>query len=85
KGRETGRIVVELLSEDPCKLVVADNGIGLQGNAGIGRSARMGVGLVKALTRQIRGAFELVNESGGGTRATISFPLPGDLKTGATP
>lgn len=85
KGRETGRIVVELLSEDPCKLVVVDNGIGLQGNAGIGRSARMGVGLVKALTRQIRGAFELVNESGGGTRATISFPLPGDLKTGATP
>ena len=74
-GRESGTITVELRGEnDHAVLTVSDNGIGLPEAFALGKSTGTGLNLVGTLSRQLGGEFSI--ESGAGTTARISFPLP---------
>ena len=66
-----GRVVVRLVRKGPvCELSVIDDGPGYVGAA---PADRFGLWLVRSLTGQVRGTFNLANA--GGTTATLEFPL----------
>lgn len=80
KGRKTGVICVELHSGDTNRLVVNDDGKGLPSGFESMKSGRMGMNLVHALARQIRGNVEISNNPGGGTRIVVEFSFEPALK-----
>lgn len=55
-------------------LVVADEGEGLGRNFVVQRSTGLGMSILEAIVRQLRGTLEAVND--GGARFTITIPLP---------
>jgi PAS domain S-box-containing protein len=72
EGRDGGRIEVRFgRTEDGCRLSVADDGNGLPEN-GMERSGGLGMGLVKALARQIGGVLHVENRAGA--RFVIDLP-----------
>jgi len=48
-----------------CRLLVEDNGVGIPSDLEVNTSKSLGLRLVRLLTRQIRGSFELVRSSPG--------------------
>jgi two-component sensor histidine kinase len=59
-----------------CQLSVVDNGIGMEESASTGKATSMGLKVVQALTRQIRGRLDYKCEEGSAFK--IRFPLAGD-------
>ncbi|WP_420832223.1 histidine kinase dimerization/phosphoacceptor domain -containing protein [Rhizobium cauense] len=69
-GRETGHISVELTrSSDKCILVVADNGIGIEGSTKSG----MGTSLIKAFVKQLQGSFHYTYAGGARFEAVLNL------------
>jgi PAS domain S-box-containing protein len=70
---ETGEVCVAFRSEDNCRrLTVRDNGIGLAPVAIQQQQRTLGLTLVEALVRQLKGRMSI--DSNGGTQVTIEFP-----------
>jgi two-component sensor histidine kinase len=84
KGRSAGTISVELTSGEVNKLDVCDDGVGSVSETGLTEKGRVGIGLVEALTHQIRGNFEISHPPTGGLCFSIEFPAL-DLKKDTTP
>ncbi|MFC1887905.1 histidine kinase dimerization/phosphoacceptor domain -containing protein [Candidatus Cloacimonadota bacterium] len=60
-------------NKDICELIVKDNGIGIPENLDINKTSTLGFQLVKALTEQLHGNFELRLDSG--TEVIIRFKI----------
>lgn len=60
--------------EDLCSFSVEDNGVGIPSHLDINTSESLGLRLVRLLTQQIRGSFELV-KSDPGTSAFLQFTV----------
>lgn len=56
------------------ELCVADAGEGLAHDFSVDRSAGLGMSILQAITRQLRGTLEAASE--GGARFTLTIPLP---------
>lgn len=71
----TGEIKVTLRAqaEDKCLLCVEDNGVGIPGDFDVTKKS-LGLRLVRSLTEQIRGTFELA-KSDLGTSARLQFKV----------
>ena len=71
-----GEITVALLanSNGRCLLRVDDNGAGIPSDFDVNTKKSLGLRLVRSLTRQIRGSFELVRTEPG-TSARVQFPV----------
>lgn len=59
-------------AEGKCTLCVEDNGVGIPGDLDVNNSKSLGLRLVRSLTHQIRGAFELIKINPG-TSANLQF------------
>lgn len=75
-GSAGGEIKVTLRSgpEGSCTLCVQDSGVGLPSDLDIDKNKSLGLRLVRSLTQQIRGAFELVRIEPG-TSANLQFKV----------
>jgi two-component sensor histidine kinase len=73
---ETGEIKMTLRSgpDGTCTLCVEDSGVGLPADLDLNRNQSLGLRLVRSLTQQIRGAFELVKIDAG-TSAYLKFTV----------
>jgi len=71
-----GQIKVTLRSEPEgrCNLCVEDTGVGIPATLDVKTSKSMGLRLVRSLTRQIRGSFELIKGERG-TKACLQFTV----------
>ena len=71
-----GEITVTLRSgpQGSCTLCVQDSGVGIPSDLDLNTSKSLGLRLVKSLTQQIRGAFELVRIEPG-TSANLQFTV----------
>ncbi|MGC2196395.1 MAG: sensor histidine kinase [Terriglobales bacterium] len=71
-----GEIKVTLRSgrEGACTLCVEDNGAGIPADLDVNTNKSLGLRLVRSLTRQISGAFELVKNDRG-TAAHLLFTV----------
>lgn len=67
-------IVFSQVSEGTLFLEVKDNGVGLPKEVNIGETNSLGLRLVRALTRQLRGQLEIQTQ--GGTVFHLTFPQP---------
>lgn len=75
-----GRLEVELSRKgDDCRLIVADDGIGLPEEFDLSRATTLGLRLVSTLVGQIDG--EVTIDRANGTTFTITFPYPDDATT----
>ena len=72
----TGEINLCVLAgqDGSCMLRVDDNGIGVPADLDVNTKKSLGLRLVRSLTKQIRGSFELVRNEPG-TSARVHFPL----------
>jgi len=61
-------------SEGRCSLCVEDNGVGVPADLDLNTRKSLGLSLVRSLTRQIRGSFELVKINPG-TSARLQFTV----------
>ena len=70
-----GKVLVQFvrLSPDLCRLIVADDGIGLRSWKMRGRASGLGARIVGAMVQQLRGRLEM--RSDRGTRFTIEVPV----------
>lgn len=75
----TGQILIQFNADRPdCyELVVADDGVGIPEAINLSTSRSLGLRLVNALTRQLRGTLKL--ERDDGTQFTITFAKPSEL------
>jgi len=62
-----------------CRLLVEDNGVGIPSDLEVNTSKSLGLRLVRLLTRQIRGSFELVRSSPG-TSARLQFAVDQNVR-----
>lgn len=71
-----GEIILTLrkAEEGKCSLIVEDNGVGIPSGVDVNTSKSLGLRLVRLLTQQIRGSFELVRSSPG-TSARLRFAV----------
>lgn len=76
-----GEIIIEarLLGTDMVKLTIADNGKGLPLNFNLTETSSLGMEMMKALSKQLDGSFEVSSNSG--VHITISFRIEKQLKT----
>lgn len=74
-GGRSGEVVIKLQRhEGYARLVVADNGVGMQARAGGGS----GLMLIEALAGQLDGKLKSGPRAGGGTRSRLTFRLSRD-------
>lgn len=57
-------ITLQQIAENQCQLAIADNGIGLPDNFDINQSNSLGMSLMKGLSRQLNGSFEIISDNG---------------------
>ena len=77
----SGEIKVTLRSgpQGTCTLCVDDTGVGIPADLDVNSNKSLGLRLVRSLTQQIRGAFELV-ESPPGTSAHLQFTVDNHVR-----
>jgi two-component sensor histidine kinase len=68
------KLTLHIGPEGRCSLCVEDNGAGIPADLDINTSKSLGLRLVRSLTQQIGGSFELVN-AGRGTLACLQFTV----------
>src|SRR5262245_39838557 len=66
------RLSLRKAEDGKCNLLVEDNGAGISSEVDVNTSRSLGLRLVRLLTQQIRGSFELVRSSPG-TSARLQF------------
>lgn len=73
--RQNGVVNIDLQSSaaDQLLLQISDNGIGLRQGLDVMQHNSMGLELIRGLSRQLNGSFEM--ESNGGVRVTVRFTL----------
>lgn len=73
-GISNPEIKVDLVSEDAFyKLVIQDNGIGIDGNSSVKKRSK-GMGLMTDLMRKIKGQLAFDSNENGGVKAELIFP-----------
>ncbi len=68
------RIALNCTEDERVVLKVSDDGVGLPAEFEEKKSSKLGLQLIRILTRQLRGTLD-INGSQGGTRYVITFPL----------
>jgi two-component sensor histidine kinase len=68
------RLTLRKAEDGKCNLLVEDNGVGISSDVNVNTSKSLGLRLVRLLTQQIRGSFELVRSSPG-TSARLRFAV----------
>ena len=72
-GRIAGTVLINFEEKgDYYLLEVIDNGIGLPSDYDITKVKSLGITLIRTLTSQIKGTFEISSKNG--TRVVITFP-----------
>ena len=76
-----GDIIIEarIISEDTVQLRIADNGKGLPGNFNLAESSSLGMEMMKVLSKQLDGSFEVINNPG--VQITVGFKIEKQSKT----
>lgn len=73
-GRDGGTITLHsLVTEHGCRVVVADDGVGLAGNAQWPRPGSLGMLIVESLQKNAGAEVKIDSSPGNGVRVTISF------------
>jgi two-component sensor histidine kinase len=73
-GRESGTIKVSSLVDDEgCKVVVADDGVGLPADASWPQSGKLGAVIAQSLKQNAKATFEVSSKPGEGVRVEIFF------------
>ena len=73
------RLTLRKAQDGKCNLLVEDNGIGISSDVNVNTSKSLGLRLVRLLTQQIRGSFELVRSSPG-TSARLQFAVDQNVR-----
>lgn len=74
KGRQEGEVRIRFAKENgKCVLTVADNGVGLPPYFDCAKTNTLGLQIVDALSRQLRGSLQFKSGPDGGTEATVTF------------
>ena len=74
QGREGGKITLHsVVNGDGCRVVVADDGIGLPPGETWPKSGKLGALIARSLTENAKAEFEVSSSAGEGTRVTIVF------------
>jgi len=75
-GRAGGRVAITLAqSRDAIRVEVQDDGVGLPAGFSLGRSADLGLQIVRTLVQEdLKGQFSMADD--GGVRAVITMPRP---------
>lgn len=68
------RLTLHKTEDGNCNLLVEDNGVGISSDVNVNTNKSLGLRLVRLLTQQIRGSFELVRSSPG-TSARLQFAV----------
>jgi two-component sensor histidine kinase len=68
------RLTLRNGTDGKCSLFVKDSGVGIPADLDINKSKSLGLRLVRSLTQQIRGSFELVKIDSG-TSAQLQFTV----------
>ncbi|WPU90932.1 sensor histidine kinase [Mucilaginibacter sabulilitoris] len=79
-GTDGGQISIEahMLGEDNVKLSIADNGKGLPDNFDLAETSSLGMEMMKGLSRQLGGNFEISKDQG--VIVTVLFKIESQLK-----
>lgn len=79
-GTDGGEIVIEghRLGMDTVKLTIADNGKGLPDNFDLAETSSLGMEMMKALSKQLGGSFEISGNPG--VNITVLFKVESQLK-----
>jgi two-component sensor histidine kinase len=74
KGRDGGTITLQSLSDGVgCRVLVADDGVGLPRGTEWPQRGRLGALIVHSLRENANASLEVESSPGNGTRATIVF------------
>jgi PAS domain S-box-containing protein len=74
KGREGGTITLHsMVSGEGCKVIVADDGIGLPDGETWPRRGKLGALIAQSLTENAKAEFDVFSGAGQGTKVTIVF------------
>jgi two-component sensor histidine kinase len=73
------RLSLRKAEDGKCNLLVEDNGVGISSDVDVHTSKSLGLRLVRLLTQQIRGSFELVRSSPG-TSARLQFAVDQNVR-----
>lgn len=74
QGREGGTITLHsIVDGDGCRIVVADDGIGLPEGETWPKRGKLGALIARSLTENAKAEFEVNSSAGEGTRVTIVF------------
>lgn len=76
-GKEGGQIALKLLlfNSSKIRVLIEDNGKGLPEDFIIRSSRSMGMEMMRGLSKQLRGIFEISGSNGAGTLVSIEFEL----------
>lgn len=79
-GADGGEIMIEghKLDTDTVKLTIADNGKGLPDNFNLSETSSLGIEMMKALSKQLGGSFEIRGNMG--VNVTVQFKIERQLK-----
>ena len=75
KGQPAGVLKVELSAGAEVEMRVCDDGSGFPGGFNPENHGSLGMELVHGLARQLHGQVEFCSQPGGGTQATVRFPI----------
>ena len=79
-GTDGGEIIIEghLMSTDTVKLTIADNGKGLPDNFNLTETSSLGMEMMKALSKQLGGSFEISGNPG--VVVSVLFKIENQIK-----
>lgn len=78
KGKGEVTIILKRESEKSCKLSISDNGLGLPIGFDVEESDSLGMSLMKGLSEQLEGTFEVKNQKG--LTLTVIFPIKSEFE-----
>jgi len=71
---ESGNFTLESWEDNgECVVIMQDDGIGLPDDLDINNSETLGLTIIKSLTQELEGTFEMVSDNG--TKVIITFPI----------
>ncbi|RUZ71199.1 PAS domain-containing protein [Mesorhizobium sp. M7A.F.Ca.US.006.01.1.1] len=74
QGREGGTITLHsMVDGDGCRIVIADDGIGLPDGESWPKRGKLGALIARSLTENAKAEFDVKSSAGEGTRVTIVF------------
>lgn len=74
RGRDSGTITLHsVVNGDGCRVVVADDGIGLPEGESWPKQGKLGALIAQSLTENAKAEFDVTSSADEGTRVTIVF------------